>query len=126
MTLVIDASAVLAVLRDETGADVVVASAESALLSAVNLAEILAKASDLAMDVGVVRGLLDRLRLRIEPFDNAQAVIAAQLRSATRHLNISQADRACMALAISRQLPLLTGDRDWAQLNLGVDVRLFR
>lgn len=126
MSIVIDASAVLAILRDEPGADVATHQAQGALLSAVNLTEILAKASDLGLEIDAVRRLVAELDIVIAPFDDDDAITAARLRAATRSSKTSLADRACLALAVDRQLPVLTGDRVWAELDLGVEIVLIR
>jgi ribonuclease VapC len=126
MSIVVDASALLAILRGEPGADVVIAASRNALLSAVNLTEVLAKISDLSLNPAIVNQMIARLEFQVEPFDAHQAEVAAALRAATRHHQISLADRACLALATVRDLPVLTADRKWAELNLGIEVRLIR
>lgn len=124
--LVIDASAVIAILQGEPGADTALDLARGASFSAVNLAETLAKVSDHGVNVDDALSLIDDLRLEIVPFDRQQAAVAASLRPPTRYLNVSQADRACLALAMVRRLPVLTGDRDWSTLAIGVETILFR
>lgn len=123
---VIDASAVLAILQGEAGARTAAELAREALFSTVNFAEVLAKASDRGIEVDATVALIADLGLVIAPFDHEQAVAAARLRAPTRYRDGSQADRACLALAQVRGLPVLTGDRDWAALDLGIATRLFR
>jgi PIN domain nuclease of toxin-antitoxin system len=59
-------------------------------------------------------------------FDFALAAIAGRLRAATRSLGLSLGDRACLALAIERNCPVMTADRSWAKLNLGIPIQLVR
>ena len=80
MSVVIDASAVLAVLFEEPGAEVAAAQCRGALLSAVNLTEVREKFARKAGSAEPVAGLLDRLGVVIVPFTEAQAVIAADLK----------------------------------------------
>jgi len=56
----------------------------------------------------------------------AHALIAARLRPLTRHLGLSLGDRICLALAIERQCPALTADRNWANLKIGIPIQLIR
>lgn len=124
--VVLDASAVLALLLEEPGSEIVRANLPGAVLSTVNLAEVVTKMlewgdleSDIHSDVAA-------LQLVLISFDAPLAYRAARLRSSTRHLGLSFGDRACLALAASRQLPVLTTDRNWARLRLGIDIRLVR
>lgn len=69
---------------------------------------------------------LPELRLPVLPFDRAQALMAARLDPLTHRRDISFADRCCIALGRHLRLPVLTGDRPWVALDLGVEVRLIR
>ncbi len=129
MTIVLDASAVLAVLLEENGADVVLAAAAGALVSTVNLTEVLEKVADKAGDAGPIPDELRRIGIIIVPFSARQAQIAAALKPRVASVkNISLADRACLALTLDTGLPVLTGDRDWAKLDpdLDLDIHLIR
>lgn len=126
MTVVLDASAVLALLYDESGKDLVIAHAQGALVLSVNLSEVLTRVIDKGGNAERVRKLLQRLELTIVPFDEDLAVLAAKLRTATKSVGASLGDRACLALAASCRVPVLTADRDWARLDLGLDIRLIR
>lgn len=130
--LVLDASAVLALLRDEPGADEVErAVAAETRLSAVNWAEVLSKLADAGEDPGHATGALAAEGLLgesmvVEPLDEAQAVEIARLRPLTRGAGLSLGDRACLALAAALEVPALTADRAWAELGLGISVELIR
>lgn len=129
---VLDASALLAYLRDESGAALVARSiSEGAVLSAVNLAEVLARASDRGSDPEQLAGDLTRRGLidgavKVEPFTSADAVVAARLRSPTRHLGLSLGDRACLALATRLDAPVLTADGSWSEIGLDLHVQQIR
>ncbi|HYH68101.1 MAG TPA: type II toxin-antitoxin system VapC family toxin [Urbifossiella sp.] len=123
---VLDTSAVLAVVFDEPGAEVVVEYGTSAILSAVSYSEILAKATDRGLPPDEVSRVLASLRYPVVPFDDEHAVVAASFRPSTRHLNCSFADRACLATGLLHRLPVVTADRDWATVDLGVEVVVFR
>jgi ribonuclease VapC len=60
------------------------------------------------------------------PFDTDHALAASSFRKPTRHLDVSFADRACLATAALAKVPVLTGDRDWSKVDLGIKVILIR
>jgi len=129
---VLDASALLAYLRDEPGADAVAdAIAGGSAMSTVNLAEALGRSADRGIDPArlseelVGRGLLDGA-IAVHPFTTADAVEAARLRPLTRTAGLSLADRACLALTRRLGGVALTTDGAWARVNLDVEVNLFR
>lgn len=125
-SVVLDPSALLALLQGEPGAERWEGVVEDAVISAVNLSEVVAKLADAGMLEEDIRAALDPLGLEVVQFDAAQAYRAGLLRPATRPLGLSLGDRACLALAISRGLPVLTADQAWKTLQLGVEVRVMR
>ena len=95
-------------------------------MSTVNLAEVVAASA--RSDVSVLM-LADELRLigvRPEPFTVRQAELAGALIERTRSFGLSLGDRACVALALERDLPVLTADRAWQALDPLPEVRLIR
>ena len=126
MNAVLDASAVLALLQGETGADVVGAIARFSMMSAVNFAEVLTVAIEQGGDSKRAAAEIGRFEITIVPFDAILAELAAQLRPGTRSLGRSLADRACLALAKSSGLPVYSSDHKWAALDIGIDIRMIR
>jgi ribonuclease VapC len=130
VSIVLDASAVLAFVLDEPGSDVVASRVEGAVLSVVNLCEVVTKTIDRGRSADPLLSSLPGLGVRFEPVTVEDARLAGQLRVRERELGasgvLSLADRACLALASRLQVPALTADRAWADLDLGVDVRLIR
>ena len=126
--VVLDASALLAVLLQEPGAEIVERALDAGPcgISAVNLAEVVTKLVDRGGDEKTIRAGLDALQLDIRPFDEALAIDAGMLRPLTRPLGLSLGDRACIALARSLDLPVMTADRKWDRLDLGIAVLLAR
>lgn len=126
---VLDASALLALMRDEAGADAVAAALESGcVISIVNLAEVLSKLAEAGDDPVSTLTRLESIGdgLEIAGMDSEDAVATARLRLVTREAGLSLADRACLALAQRLALPALTADRDWQRAATGVEVVLIR
>lgn len=124
---ILDASAVLALVHDETGAEAVAQTLASAKLGAANLAEVIGKLVDAQVDVTRVRGLLTATGVVIEPVTEADGELAGALRSVAGGTRLSLGDRLCLALTIRSDPPVvLTADRAWAELDLPINVRLLR
>jgi PIN domain nuclease of toxin-antitoxin system len=122
---VLDSSAVIAVLRAEPGAEMVTAVLPGALLSAVNLAEIVTKLCEHGMSAGEARLAIETTGIKIVEFDADQACLTGSLRNATRSAGLSLGDRACLALARTKNVPAMTTDRVWGKLT-GFDVVVIR
>jgi PIN domain nuclease of toxin-antitoxin system len=122
----------LAYLHGEPGAELVTTALEQiAVISAANWAEVLSKLAELGQPPEQVAGRLEQqgvlgVGLVVHPLDEAQAREIASLRAATRAQGLSLGDRACLALAKTLRLPVLTADRAWATLHVDVTVRLIR
>jgi len=125
-SVVLDASAILAYVAGEPGAEHVQPHIGNALASAVNLAEAGTRLSDRGLNQPEVRRALSVLDLNIVSFDEDMAYSTAAMLSATRSKGLSLGDRACLALAKGRGLPALTADRLWAKLEVGVEILLIR
>ena len=123
--VVLDSSAVLALLHAEAGADAVAAVLPGALISTVNLAEVVAKLMERGVPIDVVRASLEAIGLDIVDFDPGQAYASGELRPTTRAAGLSLGDRACLALARSRGLAAMSADSAWARVE-DVEVRLIR
>lgn len=126
MTAVIDTSALLTILLDEPGADQVRPHLATGQMSVVNLCETYTKLVEAGLSRDDAEHQVMRLELRISPFHEAHALEAAMLRPMTRHLGLSLGDRACLALARLTNLPVITADRAWTALDIGIDIRLIR
>jgi PIN domain nuclease of toxin-antitoxin system len=129
---VLDASALLAHLRDEPGGDVVAeAIASGAVISTVNLAEVFSRVAGrgedpakLAVELTQI-GLLDGA-ITVEPFTAADAIDTGRLRALTRDAGLSLGDRACLALARRLDAPALSADTAWQGVAHGVELRAIR
>lgn len=125
--IVLDASAILAVISGEPGAEKLTPSLLArAVGSAVNLAEVQTKL--------VTRGWTSEEAWEdatspvreIVPFDAEQARMAGDLVMQTRLLGLSLGDRACLGLGIALEAPVYTADRTWTKLKVDVTVHVLR
>lgn len=126
MIYVIDTSVVLAILFDEPGSKEASKVIAGSLMSSVNLSEVLTKCIENAASAEFAETQVLRLGVELVPFTAEDAMAAAKLRPLTRHRGLSMGDRACLALALRYNQPVLTADRQWAELDVDVDVCLIR
>jgi PIN domain nuclease of toxin-antitoxin system len=124
---VLDATAILAVINAEPGAEKLTSDLlADAVASAVNLAEVQTKlvsrgwTSDDAWEdaTSPIREVL--------PFDEEQARMAGDLVTQTRHLGLSLGDRACLALGIALKVPVYTAEKAWKKVKVGVRIHVIR
>jgi ribonuclease VapC len=126
MTVVLDASVVLAMLWHERGGDRVAAVSDDTMVSVVNLSEVVAKMLNRGFTEAQAREVAEQIESAIIPFDEDQAMTAGLLRASTRARGLSLGDRACIALATARGARIMTADRALADLDIGVAVEVIR
>lgn len=124
--VVLDASAVLAVLRREPGADAVKSVLGRSVISTVNLAEVVAKGVERGTSVEAVTAVLADLPLRVEPFTEEDARMSGALRAQTMRAGLSLGDRCCLALGLRTGLPVWTTEQRWPDLDIGIKIKVIR
>ena len=124
--IVLDSSAILAFLLKETGAQMVQEQLAAAVVCSVNATEVITKLIDEKWDVQTAIMTFDALGVHVLPYDKPLSIRAGALRQSTKHRGLSLGDRACLALAERERMPVLTADRVWTALDIGVDIRLAR
>lgn len=115
---VLDSSAILAIIFQETGAEVVRPLLGNSLISSVNLAEVCTKLAEKNIFDKQTINDMQKLGLEIVDFNLEQAIKTAELRPLTKHLGLSLGDRSCLALAMLRNTTAVTADRDWNKLTM--------
>ena len=124
---VLDASALLALIHEEPGADLVAEAMTGSVIGTPNLAEVIGKLVDAQIDASAVRQLVVAAGVTIEPLTADDAELDGALRAITGGQQLSLGDRCCLALAIRSTPPIvMTADRVWANLDLPIGVRLIR
>ena len=124
--VVVDASAVIALLVGEPITLFDPRRIAGAAISTVNLSEVLARLQELGMSEDGALDAVRKLDLRVVAFDEPQAHVAARLRASTRHAGLSLGDRACLALGQVLGCPVATADRACANLDVGVQIVVIR
>ncbi len=121
---VLDASAVLCLLKGEKGTDRVIEVLPRSFISAVNLSEVYAKLADAGGSEEKVAHAIGVLHLKVEPFDDERCKDAGMLRPATKSLGLSLGDRACLALARRRNATALTADQIWNEVPAALGIKI--
>ena len=125
--VILDASALLALIQEEAGAEVIKPLLKFSVMSAVNVTEALSilQRADISPKEGL--SLITDIVTTILPFDLEEAEQTAKLHPLVQSKGLSLGDRACIALGIKLQLPIYTADRVWKELQLeGTDIKLIR
>jgi ribonuclease VapC len=125
---VLDASALLVLLKDEAGAGKVADAIAKSRMASVNYAEVVSHFIHAGMPAGEVDAMLHPLPMTIVEADQGLATIAGRLRAVTAEAGLSLGDRFCLALALRDGLPALTADKTWRMIAdaAGVKVSVIR
>jgi PIN domain nuclease of toxin-antitoxin system len=126
MKAVFDASAALAILNQEPGADKARSFLSGASISSVNVVEVGTRLVDGGMPFEAAREAIKLLKLRVSDFDSDLCDRAIQLRGQTRSKGLSLADRSCLALALREGATAITADRIWSGADVGCPIELIR
>ncbi|MGF1550690.1 MAG: type II toxin-antitoxin system VapC family toxin [Sphingomonadaceae bacterium] len=126
--VVLDASAVIALLRGEPGADIVKAALKQAHLGVINLGEVAQCLFRDGWSRAEIEETIEALDVRVRAVRIDLVIAAAEIREVGRKYGLSQADCLCLALARREAAVILTADRVWLQVAeaVGVEVKLIR
>lgn len=126
--IVLDASALLALIHRETGQEIVADAVVESLISAVNLAEVIGKLAERGVPLDRAEAIALSFGIEVVSLDTGLAARAGQLRPSTRSAGLSLGDRCCLATAMALGLPVLTAEAAWEPLaaTLGIEVRNIR
>jgi ribonuclease VapC len=125
--IVLDASALIALIAAEPGADSVASRIEDeALLSTANLAEVLSKGAERGLAVDELHSTIKDLGVHVVRVTTEHAVTAGLLRPLTKAVGLGLGDRLCLALALDAGCPVLTTEKRWKNAPHGVQVDVIR
>lgn len=120
--VVLDASALLALLNQESGGETVENYLANSVMSTVNLSEVISILREIEINQTEAEEIVSGLVSEIIPFNYQQACIAAALRKTTKSHGLSLGDRACFALAKELDLPIVTADKAWEKVKASTKV----
>jgi PIN domain nuclease of toxin-antitoxin system len=123
---VLDSSALLSFINHEHGAEIVAEYIDGAVMSSINLAEVIAVLSLVDIPEETIANIVNDLNIEIIGFDQEQALQTGFLRKNTKIPGISLGDCACINLANIKNLPIITADKIWSKLDLTINVILIR
>lgn len=126
MTAVLDSSAILALIWQEKGHEIVSSHLTDACMSTVNLAEVYSKCQERGLDLDAMRGFLASLKVTMVGYDEQQAFATGALRSQTVRGGLSLGDRACLSLAMAQGASVVTADGIWQSLGLPLQIVAIR
>jgi PIN domain nuclease of toxin-antitoxin system len=126
LSVVLDASAVLAVLLDEPGSDTVIGVMRGSAISSLNASECFQRVVDKGFPASAVTALLLQFEIEVVSFDLTQAAAVANLRTQTKSVGASLGDRAFLNLGLARGRSAYTADRRLGELDIDLDIRLIR
>lgn len=125
--VILDSSALLALLQNETGSAVVEELLGGIVMSSINISEVASILLDSEMNTEQVMKSIEPFIDSIIAFDFEHSILCASLRKCTKHLGLSLGDRACISLGIKLELPIYTADKAWTELKMNnIDIRLIR
>ena len=122
--VVLDASALLAMIREEPGGELVAGVVARARMSAVNFAEVVSYLTYAGVPPGQIEDMLTPLPVVVIDADVELAWMAGRLREATAQAGLSLGDRFCLALAMRDRLPAWTADRQWRTISNRIDAEV--
>ncbi|WP_445682865.1 type II toxin-antitoxin system VapC family toxin [Radicibacter daui] len=123
--VILDASALLAMLREEPGGAEVAGVIHDAWISAVNYAEVVSHFVHAGMPAIEVDAMLRPLPFSILAADTETARLAGRLRALTSDAGLSLGDRFCLALSLQEGLPAWTADRQWGSIADRIGAKIF-
>ncbi len=125
--MILDTSALLALIFQETGKAIVQAALPNSLINTVTYAELCYKLGQKKLDVRKNMNYLEAAGLKILGFSRQEAELSAHLQPYTQPLGLSLGDRTCLASSIHLGLPCLTADKVWLDLSFeGLEVKCIR
>lgn len=125
--ILLDASALIAVMMGESGAEAVERHLDSGVsITSVNLAETISKLMQYGFSAEELEEVIVESQIQVVPFEKAHALLMPIFQPYIKSHNLSLADRVCLSVAQKNGYIVLTTDTTLAKLALDINVRLIR
>lgn len=123
---VLDASALLALVQNETGADVVMEHLAGSVISSVNYSEVISTLLRYNIEFSSAADIVNDLAIPVIEFTEVMAGLSASFKEETRAYGLSLGDCACLATAKFYDYEVITADKIWKKAETGVNIILIR
>lgn len=114
--IVLDASALLALLLSEPGEEMVMEALPEAVMTETNLAEVYFALSRRGVPETEITAAVGKTTIDLLPASDERAAITCRLTDAALKNGLSNADRTCLAAGIVLDVPILTADKAWSKI----------
>lgn len=125
-SVVIDSSVIIALMNEEKGCEKAEEYLEKSIISSVNFEETLVVLNRAGLPIEEGREIIKHWVGEIVPFDEELSYVSASLWEQSKKHGLSLGDRACLALGIAKKLKVITADKIWQKLDLGLEIELLR
>mgnify|MGYP000430348708 CR=1 FL=1 len=122
----LDSSAFIAYVFNERGANETYKYFYNSVISSVIYCEFISLMIEKGFSIDEAREIVDSFGIEIIDFDEQQAIIAAEISNKTKSKDLSLGALVCLALAMVKKIPVVTADKIWSKLDIGVDMKLIR
>lgn len=116
--VLLDASAIIALIKKEKGFQVVDDILAQSAISTVNFGELISSLAREGIPSADIDLMTENIIPEIIPFDHELSIVAGKLTAITKSKGLSLGDRACIATALQLDLPVYTADKVWADLDI--------
>lgn len=125
--IILDSSALLALIKEESAAEVIKPLLKHTIMSAVNVAEAVLILQQFHVQSQESLTLITDIIGNIMPFDTDQAIYIANLEPQVQNKSLSLGDKICIALGIKLQVPVYTTNTTWLELSISnVDIKVMK
>lgn len=122
--ILFDSSVIIAILKSEEGYQSCEQIVNKGAISTVNWDEVAGFLKKNNAPEDIIRQTLAKYPLKILPYEESLVVPTGPLAVGCQQLGLSLGDRACLATAMAYNLPVLTANPFWKELEKELDITI--